>query len=355
MRIVGWDVGGANIKATLMEVQGPKAKRLKTVVKYFPIWKEGKEKLQPTLEGVKRGLVGSSSVDVVGVTMTIELSDVYRMKRDGVCYVLDCIEDLFPGASVLVVDADGHLRGPEEARAEHLKVAGANWGATAWMVARWVRDCILLDVGSTTTDIVPILDGRIAAKGKNDTERLATGELVYTGALRTNVSTIVPSVPFRGRMARVASELFALSADVHLILGNITEDEYSTETADGRGRSKEEALSRVARVVCADTEMLDERDILLIAEHVYQKQLEQIGDALKQVSETIGPEQRKAPIIVTGLGRNFLGAEATRRLGFEEIVDLADRIGRDASIAAPSAAVAMMAAFERGVREVEWS
>jgi probable H4MPT-linked C1 transfer pathway protein len=102
-------------------------------------------------------------------------------------------------------------------------------------------------------------------------EKLVNGELVYTGALRTNVAAIVNAVPVRGGMARVSSELFATSGDVHLVLGNIGEEDFSTDTADGRGKSRAEALARLARVVCADVEMLSEGEIVRIAEHVYRK------------------------------------------------------------------------------------
>ena len=118
-----------------------------------------------------------------------------------------------------------------------------------------------------------VIDGRIAVKGKNDLDKLICGELFYTGSLRTNVAAIVQSIPVHDDIAGVASELFALSADVHLVLGNITEKQYTCETADGRGKSMPEAFSRLARVVCADTEMLCTQEILNIAKHIYEKQI----------------------------------------------------------------------------------
>ena len=51
-------------------------------------------------------------------------------------------------------------------------------------------DALLIDVGSTTADVVPIVAGRVAATGRNDLERLQAGELVYTGVLRTNLAAI---------------------------------------------------------------------------------------------------------------------------------------------------------------------
>ena len=149
------------------------------------------------------------------------------------------------------------------------------------------------------------------------------GELVYTGCLRTNVAAIVDSVPIRGGAARVSSELFAQSGDVHLVLGNITEEEYTTETADGRGKTRGEALARLARVVCADTEMLGEEEIVQMARYVYEKQVEQVADGLKQIySRVKSLVAADVPVVVTGIGKLFLAAVAARKLGVDEIIDL---------------------------------
>ena len=110
----------------------------------------------------------------------------------------------------------------------------------------------MLDVGSTTADVIPIAAGRVAAEGRTDLDRLLAGELVYTGALRTNLAAIAPRVPVRGRWCPVASELFAISADAHLILGHLAPEVYTCPTPDGRAASVECARERVARLVCAD-------------------------------------------------------------------------------------------------------
>ncbi|MGQ9719148.1 MAG: hydantoinase/oxoprolinase family protein [Nitrososphaerales archaeon] len=356
MKIIGWDIGATNIKATLMEVRDVRAYKLKTITHYFPIWIEGKERLSFILRELKEKMAGDSPVDAIGLTMTAELSDVYGTKKEGVNHILDCVMEVFPKAQISVLDSDAHFKNVEESRENHLKVAGANWAGTAWMVSKWVKDCILLDVGSTTTDIIPIIKGRIMARGKTDLDRLATGELIYTGALRTNVATIVDAVPVRGIMTRVSSELFALSSDVHLILGNISQDEYTTETADKRGKTKEEAMSRLARIVCADTYMLKEDEIIAMANYVYRKQLNKIADGIIQVYDVVRASfKNELSLVVTGIGREFLGIKAAERLRFKNICDLAQIIGKDASVANPSVALALMLSYEQGAREIKWS
>src|SRR5207237_2944840 len=116
-------------------------------------------------------------------------------------------------------------------------------------------------------DVIPIVGGRVCARGRTDPARLQSGELVYTGALRTPICAIVQSVPVAGRRCRVAAEYFAVAADVHLWLEQIRERDYTCDTPDGRGRARSEVGARLARMVCADLEILGPDDITAIAQH----------------------------------------------------------------------------------------
>jgi hypothetical protein len=210
-------------------------------------------------------------------------------------------------------------------------------------VARTFPDALLLDVGSTTTDIIPIVGGRVVARGRADPARLRTGELVYTGALRTPVCAVVRSLPFRGRRCRVAAELFAIAADAHLWLGRIEERDYTCDTPDGRGRSRPEAGARLARMVCADLEMLGPADITAIAEHVARAQQGQIASGLRQVLRRLDAGRPKLAVLA-GQGA-FLARAAAEQEGLAAR-DLAEDLGPGAARAAPAAAVAYLLADE---------
>ena len=184
---------------------------------------------------------------------------------------------------IYVLNTDAKMEPLEIAKQLPLEVAAANWAATGWIVSKHFKNCVIVDVGSTSTSIIPIVNGKVVARGKTDLDKLICGELVYTGSLRTNVAAIVQSIPTSKGVATVASELFALSGDVHLALGNITENEFTSETADGRGKSLPEAYARLARVICADSEMLTPMEILDIAQYIYGKQLLQVEEGLSKV------------------------------------------------------------------------
>ena len=341
--VLGYDVGGANTKAAYVTAKNGRLQSVQSAVEYFPIWKDPK-KLVSVLLGLKEKL-GITHLDTVALTMTAELSDAYQTKREGANHILSCLKQAFPSIPIFVLNVGAQLEPLGSVKGLPLSVASANWAATGWIVSRHLKDCVVVDVGSTSTSIIPVINGKVSAMGKTDLEKLVCGELVYTGCLRTNVAAIVESIPTAKGLASVSSEMFALSADVHLALGHISEEDYICETADGRGKSLAEAYARLARVVCADTDMLNAPEIRRIAQHIYDKQLLQIQEGLSKVYHyTKASAPDNVPVVVTGLGRNFLAKEAAIKIGADSIVDLAFFLPSGQVFGTPAFGVALMAA-----------
>ena len=343
VNVLGFDVGGANTKAVFISQQKGKTLKVRTAAQYFPIWKNP-QKLVQVLEDLKQQL-RIKKLDGLAVTMTAELSDAYQTKREGVNQILSCVNSIFSPVPIYVLNTAAELIPLHDAFEKPLEVAAANWAATGWLVSLQLTDCVIVDVGSTSTSIIPVQNGKVSACGKTDLEKLLCGELVYTGSLRTNVAAIVQSIPIRGSISGVSSELFALSADVHLILGNITESSYTTETADGRKKTVHDALARLARVVCADTEILGKEELLQIAKYIYEQQIDLIAKSLAQVYNRIKiHNSAKLPVVVTGLGRDFIAREAAKKIGADEIIDLSDLLQAGAAYATPAFGVSLMLA-----------
>jgi probable H4MPT-linked C1 transfer pathway protein len=310
------DIGGANTKAARLE-----GSSLRAVSRPFEVWRD-REALTAVLREVA---AEAGEADAVAITMTAELSDAFRTKREGVAFVLDAAEAALGDPSVLTTA--GELVPLGEARARPWDVAAANWMATALAVAAAHPDALLIDVGSTTADVIPIAAGRVAATGHNDLERLLAGELVYTGVLRTNLAAIAPRVPIRGDWCPVASEYFAISADVHLVLGHLAPEAYDCPTPDGRPAEIGFARERIARLVCSDVDQLDDGEIAAIAAFLHGEQVRQIEDAARRV-------EPGGPVVAVGAGA-FLAREVAARLG---------RSVADAPAAAPAAALAALLA-----------
>lgn len=339
--VFGWDIGGANIKLTLMQCREKAVSDVKIFCEYFPIWKRGRDALPRMLKSMTER-ARFTKPDLVAITMTAELSDVYFSKREGVNHIIDSVEKAMPGFKLRFLDVHGRLLSPDEARKNPIEVAAANWYASGWLVSKLSDTCLLVDTGSTSTSIIPVVNGKVAARGFNDLEKLMVGELVYTGALRTNVAAIVSHVPVKGISTPVSSEFFAQSGDVHLLLGHISPKDYTVDTPDGRGVSVAEAAARVARVVCADLELLSVDDVKAIASYVYEAQLGQLLEAFERLMNNLGIDLRDYPAYVAGVGGEFLAGKALKRFGFKEVRPLSRFIGFEAAKNLPSYALALM-------------
>jgi len=271
------DIGGANLKIAIDD-NGT----VKEFSHYFPFWKR-KDEFGDFLRAKVNEFLPA---DKVRVTMTAELADCYETKENGAGHILGCVRNVVPNSKVLSVD--GRFLSIEEALSSPHKVASANWVATASWAAKKFQTGILIDTGSTTTDVIPVKDGEIIAKEKTDLERLQNSELIYSGILRTNVAAIVDEIPINGIPTKTSSELFSVTADVYRILGEISAEDYSCETPDGKDKTVKECMRRLARVVCSDLNELSEKQILGIARFIKEKQVERISDSISKISERTG-------------------------------------------------------------------
>jgi (4-(4-[2-(gamma-L-glutamylamino)ethyl]phenoxymethyl)furan-2-yl)methanamine synthase len=328
---IGWDIGGVNTKVAHVS-----AERVVSVLgRPFEIQRDPRA-LVPLLREM---LAAVGAIDAVphAVTMTAELSHIFRTKRQGVQFVLDAVESAFPSASVHVYAVDGHFLAPADARARPLAVAAANWAATARAVARHHPDALLVDIGTTTTDVVPIVAGQVVSVGQTDPERLISAELVYTGALRTPVEAIASCVPLGDALAGVSAEGFALAGDVHVWRGDLDPADYTCPTPDGRPTTREFAGERLARVVCADRDMLDEAAITQLADALARAQVRSIRSAIQRVLE---PHPSIRVAVVTGLGA-FVGDAALQGLDLD-VLPLSEELGAAGARCAPAVAVALL-------------
>lgn len=336
MRVIGLDIGGANLKAA--HTTGA----ARSVA--FELWKRPAD-LPRELEALVSAL---PPADLLAVTMTAELCDCFRTKRDGVSAVLDAVAHVANNLGSLPVrvwQTDGTLVTIDEARAEPLKTAAANWLALATLVARWCPDRpgVLIDIGSTTTDIIPIRAGHPVPRGRTDTGRLRSGELLYTGVRRTPICAVVSHVPWRGAACAVAAELFATTLDAYLVLGDIPEDPAGHATADGRPATREFARERLARIICADRETFTTDDARTTADAVAAAHSRQIETALRRVLNDL--VDRPATFVTSGTGE-FLACRVTESVGGPdaEIISVRHRLGNEISAAACAYALAVIAA-----------
>ena len=312
MKIAGFDIGGANTDLAIVEYENGEIKDIQTVFEYLPMWSQN-ERLGNVLYDLIEKICPVDEIDAVGISMTAELVDAFETKAQGVLDIATTCEKLFD-CPVAYIGTDKVLS-LAELIANPIEVAAANWIATSHIVAEIEKDCIFVDTGSTTTDIIPIKDGK----------------------LRTNLTSFVDSIPLNGETYRVASELFAITADVYNVLDLIKDEDYVCATCDGAGKSKEESARRISRVVCADLDILSMDDIKEMADYIHKEQVKQIAAGLKEVSDREGLDK----VIVTGLGKDILCAEAAKLLGLD-VKSMGDFYSDDECTVAPAIGTAIM-------------
>lgn len=330
--VIGWDVGGAHLKAARID-DG----RVVAVVQVpSPLWL-GLEQLEQALTAATARL---GTADRHAATMTGELADVFVDRAQGVARLAAVLAGhVAPAELSLYGGRAGWL--PIEAAAAHVEdIASANWHASASVAARHMPDALFCDMGSTTTDIVPIGGGVVTACGYTDAQRLSCGELVYTGLTRSFLMALGPLAPFGGRWTTLACEYFATTADVYRILGELPAEADQLPSADHREKTIAASMARLARMVGRDGGVADGGTWRDLAAWFAEAQLRQIADGASLViSRGVLPPE--APVIGAGVGQHVM-ARLAARLG-RHYVDFAALVGPQAALCAPAVAVALLA------------
>ena len=217
---------------------------------------------------------------------------------------------------------------------------------SAAVVAESTTAALFVDIGSTTIDIVPVRDGQVGARGRDDAERLVSGELVYSGVVRTPVMALAERVPFAGHWVPLVAEHFATSADVYRLTGELPEGADQHPAADGGDKTVEASARRLARMIGRDADSAPLAAWRELAQWLARAQLRRLQDGCDQLL-SLGVLPEDAPIVGAGVGRFLAARVAAHRGGrfipFANLLQapatLADRV----SDCAPAVAVAWLA------------
>lgn len=333
----GWDIGGAHLKIARCDQRG----QLQQVIQIpCALWRGIEELETAMLQAVS---LLNCQHDQHAITMTGELVDAFENRQQGVEKILDCIAGILPKASSHIFAGKRGWLTTQQAKVEWRSVASMNWQASAILAATHCNQGLFLDIGSTTCDIIPIINHEIQPEGLDDHHRQRSGELVYSGAIRTPLFTISGHAPLNGAHIPLAAEWFASSGDIWTLLGKLSETDIQDISADAKPWTEKHCRQRLARMLATDAMDASESQWQLVADWFADQQVQQISQACYQVLSKQVHITNEAPLIGAGVGRFIIKALAERMnrpyIDFSNFCQNLDA----AAAHAPAAALALLA------------
>ena len=335
---IGWDIGGAHIKVANVNNIG---KVLYAEQYATPLWK-GFSILEDQLNYIEKQLPKERISH--GLTMTAELVDIFNSRKDGVAKVIDLCKKIL-GKNTFFYSTNYGLGKINNIEKNYTNIASANWHASASYVATLIESGLLIDIGSTTTDIIPFANNKSCPDGLNDFSRLCSNELVYTGVIRTPLMSLTTRVKFNGNEQGIVSENFANTADIYRILGYLNDSDDLMDAADGKGKSVIDSKCRLARMIGLDLcDVNDDRSCTDLAKYFHEVQIEMIINAVKKVLLKL-PEKNKY-IICAGVGQFLVKIIAEKLdipcINFSDLVDCSIENKYKSNICASAVSIAQL-------------
>ena len=292
---VGWDIGGAHVKIAYIENQS-------LIVKQWecPLWK-GIDQLSSVLKIAFRAI--PPLIQLHQVTMTGELVDIFIDRQDGVIKIIETFESNIPESHIAKYFSSKGKLERQAAIDNYQDVASANWIASGKCIEKFHENIIFVDIGSTTTDVLIVENSKLVLNSRSDFDRLRSGELVYTGVVRSCVNTITSQVTYKGDKIPLIAELFAVSADIYRILGTLPEHADLYSTMDGQPKDKISSMRRLARMLGEDYREDDHDAWMSVANEIARKQRKLI---LKSITKQLKINPQISQIIGAGVGRFLL-------------------------------------------------
>jgi probable H4MPT-linked C1 transfer pathway protein len=338
--IIGWDIGGAHLKGAVLR------RNAVDDVAQWPceLWR-GLTHLDHAFGEATRRWPFLHRADHA-ITMTGEMTDLFEHREAGVSAIAARAVERLGNRTTFYAGAKSFVDASARQKVWR-NVASANWIATASVVADAVDEGVVLDVGSTTTDIVVIRDGKVTAEGSDDASRLATRELVYVGVVRTPLCALASRVAFGSREYNVMNEFFATAADVFRLTGELRAEHDQAAAADDGSKDPAATIRRLARMIGLDARDAKPDAWIAFARAWRAALVNRIRENLEAKLEA---SQLRPDAVVVGAGcGSFVAEELSRALHrhyvpFDRVARVAPSCADWARTCAPSVAVALLRA-----------
>ena len=205
IKFLGIDIGGAHVKYVGLNI-----KKRVNFTKYSkcPLWK-GLESLKKEIKFINSNFEKDT---ILGITMTGELCDIFKNRQNG-------------GKSIMKICNNLNFQKFYYTKSQKIfsenpiisNMISMNWHSIGKLIEKKIKDALVIDFGSTTTDFVCVKDFKVQNKNFDDFSRLNNLELLYTGITRTPIIAIEKNLFVKGKEYKIIPEHFADMSDVYRI------------------------------------------------------------------------------------------------------------------------------------------
>ena len=257
-------------------------------------------------------------------------------------HTLELLERLFPAEVLRILGADGRLYTLDEARAltgsQVVRFAATKFWGSAYLASKLITRGLSIDTGTTSTDIIPIVDGAPDPEAVRDPDRynldrLKTRRFSWYGMTATPLD-------YLAHEAEAAGEIWPLyprvaKTEVLTALLDLAPRDLTTAHAyDGKFPSVEVARFQLAQACGLDVSLIGDATLEAIARDLYRRMVERLAANVRQVAAHagLGPLDQLQGAVM-GLGRSSAARDALLQAGLrpERLVDVEEVLGADLS------------------------
>ena len=280
---IGWDIGGANTKICVFDSN---FNIIRVECININIWSNFIE-----LNNLFNKISKDYSLDIISnyITITAESCDNFSDRKNGILSILKNCNSFILGHKLFYTNQDRYIDF-DSAKNNPEILYSTNWILTSKFVNKSDNIHLIIDIGSTTTDL--IYKNIDVEENINDHLRLINNTLLYAGVIRTPISMLLNKVSYFSKSIPLVNEVFSTTGDVFNLTNDINFEKLDYLGADNLEYSKENSFKRLARSIGLDYQKEMQSEIIKIS-HMIKKELANIifkkikllyGDELKNIT-----------------------------------------------------------------------
>jgi uncharacterized hydantoinase/oxoprolinase family protein len=269
--------------------------------------------------------------------------------HESVVHLASILTDCFDPTPVWVVAVDGTLTPANEIEGLDLEELSAhvltNYYGSAWLGSRLIRNGIAVDIGTTSTDVIPIVEGRVDPVGlARPSEyvrfRYQNHRLAWYGVTWTPLVMVAPEIVTASATYQVVAR--GHRSDLVFALDDDLDPDLLSDHAYYPPPNREQALAGLCELVGLDRRLLPESEILAIREFLHERLVERVAGLMTTVvRESFRQPSRELDVAVFALGERVLARPALLHAGFDPARIRSLSFGRTQGLWSASSAFAM--------------